>query len=233
MLIDLQELKTLLRIPPAETEGDSLLSYLIQGVDAGIKQYLKRNIEQAEYTEYYCGNAQNKLVLRNRPALVANMSVWFDPNGQYGRRADAFPPHTLQRDGYDYVLDSPDGVKSNSGLLIRLAGGPSGGVPGGPWAFELRKGTLTARLPPVWSVGFGNIKVTYTAGYAADEIPEDLKLAATSFAAWMRAVTPIGTPVTDANFASSVAQFLIRDARGVPELGSFVATFRRYREFSI
>lgn len=126
-------------------------------VDALIKRYLGQNIESASYTEYYGGNNDYCLALRQGP-VTAITSVHLDAYGFYGMASDPFPSGTALTAGVDYAF-------AGGRRLMRL---------NGVWPGIRRRtaGMLSAALEPA----LGNIKVVYTAGYAS--VPADLTLAA-------------------------------------------------------
>jgi hypothetical protein len=130
-----------------------------------IEEYLGRKIKQATYTELYSGNGQAFLVLRQRP-VQSITALYLDDYAYWGDAPGAFDPATtLQVEGTDYALDrdQPDG-SSRSGLVYRVHG---------YWPRPITYGP--ARIAPELGPRAGNIKITYTAGYA--DPPPDLQLA--------------------------------------------------------
>ncbi len=138
---------------------------LAHQVLALIEEYLGRKIKQATYTELYSGNGQPFIVLRQRP-VQSITALYLDDNAYWGDAPGAFDPATtLQVEGTDYALDrdQPDG-SSRSGLVYRVQG---------YWPRPITYGP--ARIAPELGPRVGNIKVSYTAGYA--DPPPDLQLA--------------------------------------------------------
>lgn len=133
-------------------------------VVALIEEYLGRKLEQATYTEFYSGNGTPYLPLRHRP-VQSITALYLDEAAGYGDAPGAFGPETLLTPGTDYALvrDQPDG-SSRSGLVARL---------GDAWPRPVVRSAGV--IAPALGDGFGNIKVTYTAGYATP--PPDLQLA--------------------------------------------------------
>lgn len=110
-------------------------------------------------TEYLSGDGTEKLLLRQRP-VQSVASVYLDADGYFGQGSDPFPASTLLTAGTDYCLqrDTPtsQAEQSKAGILLRI---------GGVWPdlYRGRRGLLVAEQ----SLGAGNIKVTYTAGWAS------------------------------------------------------------------
>lgn len=174
MLTTLEQVKTHLGIAADDTSLDARLAALIQGVDAAIKSDLRRNIEQATYTEFYSGDGSRALRLKQTP-VQSITTVYEDSSGLWGQGADAFAAATLLTAGADYALDldQPDGT-SLSGLLYRV---------GGIWPGRVvRYGN---RLTAGYEHGRGNLKITYVGGYAT--VPYDLALAANQLVGWAMA----------------------------------------------
>lgn len=108
-------------------------------------------------TEYLSGDGTEKLLLRHRP-VQSVASVYVDDDGYFGQGTDPFPASTLLTAGTDYCLqrDTPSSQieQSKAGILLRI---------GNVWPdlYRNRRGLLVAEQ----SLGVGNIKVTYTAGW--------------------------------------------------------------------
>lgn len=198
----------------------------LQGADAAVKQYCKRQFEQAAYVEYYDGQGTPYLPLRQRP-VGAVSAVYLDAMGFYGDGANAFPTNSLLVSGKDYILrrDGTNGA-SESGLLQRLGGGWTGAIL--DWPAEWRRGTLTARVPPVWSIGSGNVKVLYTAGYQT--IPDDLKLATLQLAIQVYKFRKRGGLLLQHERLGDYDYQLLALA---PDLGTTRQLLSRYREVAI
>ena len=137
--------------------------------------------------------------------------------------------------GTDYmrVVDEPDG-SSRSGVLKRLTGGV-GGLGGfdWPWAFQQRRGTLTAAIPPVWGKWpYGSLKVQYTAGYYLNDVPADLAEAVLMMAAWLRQQTPVGVSLDIDKMSEQVSRALSYPEDAAPQLMTARRTLVHYRETS-
>ena len=174
MLTSLDQIKTFLNISSSDTSQDRQLSGLQVAAESLIQSRIKRNLEPASYTEYYAGNSQRALVLRNRPVLSIE-SIYEDYKGYSGYAPDCFGPETLLTSGHHYTLDVDTGTTtSKSGLVIRI---------GGVWMEVGRvyfPGKLSAEIGPT----FGNLKITYTAGF--DVIPSEIEYAVCLTVASMR-----------------------------------------------
>lgn len=164
---------------------DAQLALLTAGASQAILQYIGRPIEQATYTEFYSGKNNRILNLRNRP-ITAVASVYSDMAGHYGQ-ASGFTSDNLLTAGTDYqlVIDGQlDGGTpcSRLGQIERINGI-------WPARFGRQAGALVAREID----GGGNIKVTYTAGYAT--VPADIVLAACEMTSQMLSRTERGMPL--------------------------------------
>lgn len=137
------------------TDEDAQLRAILDSVEQAVESWCRRKFKSATYTEYHDGHGQKLLILEHRP-LTEITGVWVDSQGYYGHGANAFAGATDEWTlGTDFVPKRLDESESNGSLLVALKG------------LGLGSG--------YWPLGEGNIKVTYTAGYAA--IPEDLILA--------------------------------------------------------
>ena len=232
MLTSLQVLKA---IPELSRKTDAQLTVLLNGASATIKKYCKQNIELATYTnEFYSGNGKNDLALRQRPVNSVT-SLYVDQYGYYNTTSNAFASTTLWTEGNQFVLrrDGPNGTASESGLLVRIGGDTNIWI-AGIWTQEaLWQGKLAASRLPTWPVGEGNIKVTYSAGYALDEIPDDIITAVITLTAWFIRTVPTVAPLQSENLGSYSYTLMMRGLGQAPELGSLRQLLSRYREWSI
>jgi len=227
-LVTLESVRTAMAIPAGNTSKDALIVSLLPVANAVLKKYLKRNIEQATYTEYYSGTGRPELVLRNRPILVPSdiAGVWIDQTGNFGQSSGAFPASGLQTLGTDYMLRLEDNGIGESGILLRATV---------PFAVYGVRGTLwggPARAQ--WPAGQGNIKVTYTAGYAT--VPDDIKHAGGMLVALMLRIGPTGvgsgalTSEGEGGYSYSLAY---PSSDEPPEIGAIRQLLSVYREVSI
>lgn len=215
-LTSLTSLRTVLGAKPSDDE----LEFYGEAAEAAVKKYCDRDFESQSYTQYYSGNNTQRLALRQTP-VTAVASVHVDSHGYFGLGVTPFSSLTQLTDGRDYVLDadSSPGV-SKSGVLLRI---------GTVWPM-LNRVLPVSRLAPEIGPAFGNIKVTYTAGY--DEAPADLKFATTMLAAYMRRIAALGgTPVRKETIGDYSYELFERVRGGAPELGSINTTLARYKEY--
>lgn len=180
-LANLSQLQSHLSLTSANSTLNTTLQQILDESCAAVVSRLGRDIESNTYTEYLSGTGQKDIVLKQRPInTAANFAVYLDPVGYYGQGANSFnSTTTLLNSGVDYAV-IPDGPNSsNSGILRRLGTGFSTGFWGRPYG-----SVSTSYRYAVWPVGDGNIKVTYTGGFA--NVPADiqggvLQLAATVY----------------------------------------------------
>jgi len=183
-LTTLAAVKTHLSIASADTSQDALLTQLLAGADAAIKQYFNQDLETTTRTEFMVGTGTPKLVLRQRP-VQSITSLYLDSSAYYGEASGAFPASTLLVAGRDYCLQrdaNSTSEKSMSGIVVKI---------GGVWtgANEKIRGLLTQGIV----AGVGNIKVTYISGYVT--IPADLVLACHQMVSILRQGAQQGGPL--------------------------------------
>lgn len=182
-LITLQQAKDLLGI--THTRHDTQINALITPIEHLMNDWCSRKLEETTHTEYQSGDATEKLLLRHFP-LSAIAGVWVDNSGAYGYGPDPFASATALTQGIDYVPSKERHTVIGSGswicqdgVLLHL----KGGWPRCPHKFSLRDDALASEAGAYW----GNIKVTYTAGFTSSNLPQQLRLAeAWAIAAAMR-----------------------------------------------
>lgn len=217
------------QVPGLAGVNSAWLVQLIDAASAAVERYCKRKFELTERTEYYSGNGQSALPLRQYP-VESVADVWFDATGYWGQGANAFTADPLVA-GSDYALaydgENADGDPvSQRGLLVRVGGQYGtwvGWYPQNYWS-----GKLAATRLPVWAPGQGNFKVQYTAGYAT--IPDDLQNACTDLVAWAVRNQPNGGPIQSEGIGSynySMGSVLNGTT---PELFSARQVLARYRQ---
>ena len=160
-LTSISAVKTLLGI--SDSSQDTLLTQLLAGVDATIKQWLRRDIEQATYTEFYSGDGTEVLALNQYP-VTSITSVHENASGYFTE--SEFTADELLTAGEDYALMRLSStVGSKAGFVRRI---------GGLWPQpSLRTQQFLSAFP---GAAAGNIRVVYVAGYSS--VPADLAAAA-------------------------------------------------------
>ena len=99
-LVTLEEAKEYLK--QSGTDQDAIISHLVNAISAWVQGYLKRNLVSKAYVEYYSGDGDVELVLRNYP-IVSITGVWLD---------------SLRVFGSDTLIDSTDYItKKDQGIL--------------------------------------------------------------------------------------------------------------------
>lgn len=141
------------------------------------------------FTEFYSGTGTNRLPLRQRP-VQSVASVYMDFTGYWGEGANAFGTGALLVAGTDYALarDNANATEQSlSGQLCKL-----GGIWSRPVAHSA--GLLTS----IQGDGRGNIKVTYTAGFAP--VPARYQLACMQMVASVRNTRNLGGAVQSESY---------------------------------
>ena len=147
-LTTLDAVKIALGIPPTDTSQDARLTQLMAQVEALIRGYLRRQLDQGAFTEYPEGRHTPFLRLREYP-VQSITSVKIDSERSFGAGTDLIA-------NVDYRLVN--------GTLLRTSGRV--------WPGAYQKTTGLLYVPTVPSRGI--IQVVYTAGYAT--IPQDIVL---------------------------------------------------------
>jgi hypothetical protein len=217
MLLSLQELKSL--IGASGNSDDLQLAGLLEAAEQFVKSYTGREPESANYVEYHSGDGTPLLALRQRP-VTAVEEVRVDPSGSFGADPSAFGPSTLLTYGVDYCVDwDQSGQTSRSGLLVRL---------NGVWRTPSRLRQPSALSADVGST-FGNVKVSYTAGFPAGQLPADLRVALATLVRFGLRMVKAGQPLAEeriGDYSYAVSSALL----AAPELGSVRSTLANYRE---
>lgn len=196
-LTDLLEVKKILQIPLTDTSQDYALNYYITTVTNMIGEFLDRpNLYLQERTEYYNGTGTQKLPLRSRPVLAdPEPQVWEDEAGSWGEAENAFSGTALEF-GNDFGLwldttNPASGVmdKSRCGILVKKRS---------YWF----KPTVRQQgfLSPFIGPAFGNIKVVYTGGYALNDLPPMIRMAAIQAVGRWKYLMPISVPISSESY---------------------------------
>ena len=200
------------------TEGP-FLTQLLTAVEKVFLDFIDRDIISQEYTDFYCGNNQQILRLTEYP-VTAVTNVWEDQFSYWGTGTDAFPTGSLLVQGEDYspVKDGRNGAMA-TGRLMRL-----GTV--WPGRFVAKSGLLSYQAKP----GEGNIKVQYTAGYAA--VPADIPLALWEMCAQIRRSRAYGNMVLSGEGYENYNYSLQQLAINILTLGSVNQIASKYRRMT-
>lgn len=187
MWSDLNELKTMLEINLDDRSEDVRLSFWLKMACAVLEQYTGP-VFRMERTEYHGGNGTPRLVLKCRPAYTNPIPrVWVDRAGKFGQASGSFAAVTELKFGDDFVLwldSSKDDTRSDRAILLRSAG---------LWErVGVRKAGL---LSPYEEENPGTIKVVYTGGYYAEDLPYDMILACVQTVSRIRFMMPLGLPL--------------------------------------
>ncbi len=181
---DLQEVKSILQIDPGDKSEDRSLLMFLEQVSKFIEEWLNRpGLTKKARTEYYNGTGTQKLLLRSRPVFTdPEPQVWVDEAGFWGQASGSFATGTAQTFGTDFSLwiDQDDGT-SRSGILVRNRS---------IWPRPAIR--QAGFLSPFLGTGFGNVKVTYTAGYTVDTLPAEFRTACNLLVGRYRYVMPVG-----------------------------------------
>lgn len=162
-LCDLEYVKDCLQV--SGSSEDSRLGQLILAASAGVERYCQRTFLSADYVELYSGNNTPRIALRKRP-VTAVSEVRLDSHGYFGLAPGSFDSTTVLTEGSDWTLLIDEGTAtSNAGVLLRV---------GTVWPMVARS-NLPTRINTEVGPAYGNVKVTYTAGFIA--VPEDVKYA--------------------------------------------------------
>lgn len=150
----------------------------------GTAGYFSRKV-----TEYYSGNGQPFMRLRQRP-VQSITSVYVDNTGYWGDGANAFAAATVLTSGTDYALvkDNADATEQSlAGQVFRI---------GATWLrYPLR---IPGMLTSVNGLSKGNIKVTYTFGFAP--VPLRYQLACMQMVASVRNTRTLGGAVSGESY---------------------------------
>jgi len=195
--------------------------------ESAVKQFCKWELEPATVTEYYDGVGYRDIPLY-KPYVSAVASVYLDQNGYYGQGPTAFTGSALI-EGQDYAVVR-DGATANpfKSALLRRIGVYTGYLWPSDLVYNRYAGGLSYQKPPFWPAGYGNVKVTYTYGFAV--IPQDIKLAVATAVGCMANSVKWGYPLTSESLgAHSVGMHIARE----PEFGTVRQLLSRYRDTSI
>ncbi len=204
---------------------DSWYEALLTSASAVAEERCGRHFARATYTEYYNGNGRRTIWLHERP-VQSITSVYVDHDGFYGQGGSGttpYPASTLLVSGVDYALELDErGTHSRCGLLHRLRT---------VWPQTARE-FYPGRITPQSGPAFGNIKVTYVAGY--DPIPEDLQYAVCWIASFMKRTIAFGGNLESERIGDySYTLWHPRFDNVPPELATADQILSRYKELAV
>ncbi len=163
---------------------DSSFSVPVAVTIDGTRGYFSRKL-----TEYYSGNGSQFFKLRQRP-VQSITSVYLDSSAYWGESATAFASSSLLTAGQDYALvrDNGDATEQSiSGQIARLSG-----------VWDRPTARSMGLLSSVPGNAMGNIKVTYTAGFAP--VPLRYQLACQQMCASVRNTRSLGGAVQSESY---------------------------------
>jgi hypothetical protein len=200
MLSDLQEAKAILEIDADDpTEDVRLLIFLEWASQLIEAEILDRPLALKSRTEYYAGTGTQQLLLRSRPVFTTpTIEVSVDDSGLFGQVSGSFGSDTALTWGDDFGLkiDTDDG-SSKCGILVRNNA-----------LWERPSVRYRGLLSPSIGPAFGNIKVTYTAGYTVATMPAPVRAACLAIVATYRFIFPIGMPIGGDGYESATVNVL-------------------------
>lgn len=220
-LTTLALVKQILNIPSTNTSKDSWLEALRISAEQVVKSYTGRDFETATYTEYYSGDGRRTLVLRQRP-VTSITSIHLDHDGNFGANPEGFDSSHLLDSEVDYALHLDGNI---SGTAVSFSG------------IVQRTKTVWPEIPRVYVPGkltneqvpsTGNIKVVYTAGFAA--IPLDIQYAVAFVVASMQRNVPIGGNLGAETIGHYSYSLFNPRHESYPEIGLARQILSRYRE---
>ncbi|MFO0919441.1 MAG: phage head-tail connector protein [Planctomycetaceae bacterium] len=218
MLTSVETIKSQLGISDP-TEDAKLATWLAQA-DQMIKSYLKRNIEQATYVEFYSGDGTNIIRLRQSP-VQSITSLYLDNAGFFGKAPNSFAAASQLSEGADFVLDRDNNSateKSTSGILWRING-----------AWDRPSSRVNGTLSTIPGNAMGNVKVTYVAGYAT--VPADIQAACIQAVAQFREMQVVGLSQSEnyEDYSYTLADPSVQEK----VMGSMKSLLKPYRKFVI
>lgn len=202
------------------TAEDAKLTTWLAQADQMIKSYLKRNIEQATYTEFYSGDGTNIIRLRQTP-VQSITSLYLDNAGFFGTVSGSFASASQLIEGTDFVLNRDNNSateKSTSGIVWRING-----------SWDRPSSRVNGTLSTIPGSAMGNIKVTYVGGYAT--VPADIQGACIQAVAMFRAMPVVGLAQSE-NYEDY--SYTLADPSAQEKImGSLKSLLKPYRRFVI
>jgi hypothetical protein len=217
ILTDIHELKSVLEIAENDDSENASIMLLAQQATSLIEEALGRigadltRLYKQERTEYLSGTGTQILLLNFRPVWTTpTPQCWVDEGGYWGQASGAFgsSPDTQLTWGTDFALRIDDGGTGlgRSGLLIRI---------NRDW--ERPQVRMRGYLSPSMGPAFGNIKVTYTAGFNVDMLPAVFRLACGLVVARLRTLYPYGMLPTSESYEERSVSMSVPDRNKILE----------------
>lgn len=202
------------------TSEDTRLGVWLSQADQMIKSYLRRNIEQATYTEFYSGDGTNVIRLRQAP-VQSITSLYLDNAGFFGQPSGVFGTSSQLIEGTDFVLNRDNNSateKSTSGIVWRING-----------SWDRPSARVNGTLSTIPGNAMGNIKVTYVGGYAT--VPADLQAACIQAVATFRSMQIVG--MTQSESYEDYSYTLADPVTQEQVMGSVKSLLKPYKKFVI
>ena len=217
-LTTLMSVKSQGGIPAADTSRDGQIRILIDGITSLVKQQLNREIESAEYTEYYSGDGSPFLLLRQYPVTSVSL-VCLDDAGYFGAAPGGFDSSLNLVEGVDYALMSGVAGLGATGTLRRI---------GTTWhRYPSRAIGVIQNLPGIPS---GNIKVQYTAGF--DVVPPAIVMAVNAAILKQLAMSSFGGAASQLGYEDASVSF-VAPADVAKLFGSIESILANYRSIPV
>ncbi len=179
-----------------------------------------------------CSGGTGTMVTGNQ---VYSPIVYFDPNGYYGTNVNSFNQQTQLTQGNNYSPFIDTERMSNRGLIRRVGGNVGAWWGGGYGSYSGTQqnssiSKLAASRLAGWPIGFGNLKVVYTAGWTQDNIPADLSYACQALVAVMIRSQPMGALLQSEGLGAY--NYSLLSYGDDPQMGDIRRILARYRETS-
>lgn len=198
--------------------SDAMVSALLNVVSDQIKTVCHRDFEVETLTEYYSGENDPYLILRQRP-IISVTRVCIDSLGWFGQNPNGFPSGQDLVQGTDFsIMYGAKGLGSN-GTLLRIQG-----------SWPRPQAWKYGRVAPQPRPQTGNIMVVYQAGYSV--IPAGLSGLINQAIARAINNAALGGPVAASAYEdASVSWFSPADL--VEIFGSVERQIGAYKEFVV
>ena len=90
-MFDAQDVQSIgaLAVAASDPSKDTALNILIREASAALEEWCGRTFGRNTYTEYYSGDNDAVLALRQRPVSTTGLRIWFDDTGYAGQGPNA------------------------------------------------------------------------------------------------------------------------------------------------